>query len=352
MIVNNLASSGRNYQGRSTGGTPSWPKARDHRYREYRRLWSERPQTRNPGPFPLHLDIETTNLCNLRCVMCPRTKYLARRNWKWSPQGLGSMDFDVYKSIIDQGAAGGAYSVKLNMLGEPLVHPRVTDQVAYAHQQGLYVMINTNAMLLDEKMSADLLEAGLDDVFFSLDAPNKAMFERIRPGARFETVLENIRRFVEIKNQRDKKHVQTRASMVTDVLHPTTTAEKEVYGKLVLSLGVEEIGFGPEDDHLADHSAENMRLENGFVCDQIYQRTFVTWDGAIVPCCGHWEREYLMGRIDETSLAAAWHNKAYQRLRQAHEAGRFQTISICRRCSVPVLDRQARRPSKETAGEI
>lgn len=341
MSVNSLASSGQNYSGRSTGSVSSWQTLRDERYHHYRLLWSERPQERNAGAFPLHLDIETTNLCNLRCVMCPRTKYLARQDWKWSPQGLGLMDFDAYKNLIDQGAAGGAYSVKLNMLGEPLLHPRVTDQVAYAHQQGLFVMINTNAMRLDEKMSTGLLEAGLDDVFFSLDAPDKATFEKIRPGARFETVLENIRRFIDIKNRLGKRHVQTRASMVTDVLVPTSAAEKEAYGKLVGSLGVEEVGFGPEDDHLTDHTTENMALKNGFVCDQIYQRTFITWDGVIVPCCGHWEREYPIGRIQEVTIAAAWRSEAYRRLRQAHEAGRFQSISICRRCSVPVLDHRA-----------
>ncbi len=349
MSVNNLASSGQNYSGLSTGKLSSWQTARDERYQEYRRLWAERPPARGAGRCPLHLDIEASHLCNIRCVMCPRTKYLARNDWKWSPNGLGMMDFDVYKNLIDQGASGGVYSVKLNMLGEPLLHPGVTDQIAYAHDRGLYVMINTNAMLLDNKMSAELLEAGLDDVFFSLDAPDKTTFEQIRPGARFETVLENIRRFIDIKNRLGKRHVQTRASMVTDVLHPTSTAEQEAYRKLVSSLGVEEVGFGPEDDHLADHSAENMARGNKFVCDQIYQRTFITWDGAIVPCCGHWEREYLIGRIDEISIAEAWKNNAYQRIRQAHEAGRYQTISICRRCSVPVLDHQARQQGKETA---
>ena len=341
MTVKGLASSGQNYHGIPSSGSSRWAEVRDERYREYRRLWSERPRERSAGYFPLHLDIETTNLCNLRCIMCPRTRYLDRGDRRWSPKGLGHMDQDLYRSIIDQGAAGGAYSVKLNLLGEPLLHPEVVDQVAYAHGHGLFVMMNTNAMLLDEDMSARLLEAGLDDIFFSIDSPDKQTFEKIRVGARFETVLENMAGFVRIKDRLGKDHVQTRASMVIDVLGRTTETQIQDFRRLMSLMGIEEVGFGPADDHLKDRTEENLALKGDFVCEQIYQRVFITWDGVITPCCGHYEREYVIGTALETSLKEAWLGRRYGRLRQAHEAGRFQTIPICRRCSVPYLARRA-----------
>ena len=95
----------------------------DQDYLEYRRLWVQRPMDCNPGAFPLHLDIETTNYCNLRCIMCPRTKFMAQSDWRWSPKGLGRMDWDTYTSLIDQAAAGGAWSVKLNLLANPCCTP-------------------------------------------------------------------------------------------------------------------------------------------------------------------------------------------------------------------------------------
>ena len=343
MSVKSLASKGQNYRGRSAAARPAWQVARDQDYLEYRRLWVQRPMDCNPGAFPLHLDIETTNYCNLRCIMCPRTKFMAQSDWRWSPKGLGRMDWDTYTSLIDQAAAGGAWSVKLNLLGEPLLHPMVIEQTAYARLAGLYVMMNTNAMLLTPEMSRSLLEAGVTDVFFSVDSPYPEVFERIRPGASFSTVTENIRGFVEIKDELGLDHVQTRASMVTDVLGEFKDQDEAAYQELMQDLGVEEIGFGPEDDHLADHSADNMVSGGGFICEQLFQRMFITWDGAIVPCCGHWERGYVIGRVDETPLAQAWHNHMYSRLRRAHEGGRFQEIPICRKCSVPFLERRAAR---------
>jgi MoaA/NifB/PqqE/SkfB family radical SAM enzyme len=41
-------------------------------YKEYRKKWKEYPEKRIVGEFPLHVDVESTNACNLRCVMCTR----------------------------------------------------------------------------------------------------------------------------------------------------------------------------------------------------------------------------------------------------------------------------------------
>ena len=355
MTVNNLASSELNYSRLSLSGPSTWQQVRGQRYRQYRERWTQRPLDKQPGRFPLHLDIETTNLCNLKCVMCPRTQYLTQGLWSWSPQGLGHMTWELYTSLINQAAQGGAYSVKLNLLGEPLLHPQVLKQVMFAHQSGLYVMMNTNAVLLDQEMAHGLLEAGIDDVFLSVDSWEKDSYEAIRPGACFETVLKNIENFICLKNKMGLSNVRTRASMVTDLGHPTTDRELAAYSALMNSLGVDEIGFGPEDDHLTDHTDHNMSLGNSpFVCDQIYQRMFITWDGVMVPCCGHWERKYTLGSALEIDLSQAWLSSGYRKLRQAHEGGNFQAISICRSCSVPFLYHRSNKPvcSLESAGRI
>ena len=45
----------------------------DEKFRTYRRLWIENPQNLSPGSFPLHLDIEVTSACNLKCPFCATT---------------------------------------------------------------------------------------------------------------------------------------------------------------------------------------------------------------------------------------------------------------------------------------
>jgi MoaA/NifB/PqqE/SkfB family radical SAM enzyme len=49
----------------------------------------------------------------------------------------GFMDFGLFTSIIDQ-VKDHAYDVNLFHRGEPLMHPRLADMVAYARDKGLY----------------------------------------------------------------------------------------------------------------------------------------------------------------------------------------------------------------------
>ena len=317
-----------------------WRAFRDSRYWEYRRKWDEWPQQCHSGEFPLHVDIDTTNACNLRCTMCPRTHFIAENNKKWAPEGrIGFMDWDLFDSVVRQAAKGGAYSIKINYLGEPLLHPDVIRQVRRAKDLGLLVMMNTNATRLDPVMSEELLRAGIDDIFFSVDSPYAEEYEKIRVGADFYRVIDNIRHFVEIKDRLGLHHVQTRASMVLHFGDADQAKAKEDYKLLFRSLGVAEIGFGLLTDMNTDYRREHGRVP-GFICRDPYSRMFVFWDGAIGPCCGEWERGYLLGSAANDQLADVWHNERYRVLRQAHQEGRYDAIGICRRCSVPWLSRQ------------
>ena len=79
----------------------------DERFREYRRLWSERPRNFSTGNFPLFLDIEVTNMCNYRCSFCA-TAYFDESMKR------GVIKPEFVKKIIDEGKLGNIYSVQLN----------------------------------------------------------------------------------------------------------------------------------------------------------------------------------------------------------------------------------------------
>lgn len=316
-----------------------WRPYRDQRWHEYRRLWDERPQKRECGSFPLHLDIDPTNRCNLRCSMCPRTFYLSEGRQEWNPQGrLGDMDFGFYQRLIEEGAAKGLQSVKLNFLGEPLLYPRLIEMVELAAKNNLWVMINTNATLLTERMSNELLKAGLSDIFFSFDSPYQNEYEQIRAGADYHATLKKIRTFMDVKQFLGYKHVQTRASMVLPEKLPTTELEqiKTDYIKLFRDLGVAEIGFGLPSVMGLDYE-KTYGLFPGFVCPDLFRRMFIFWDGPVGPCCGDWERQLIMGDATTASLADIWLGTAYQKLREAHTGAGYEQIKACRACSVPYL---------------
>ncbi len=109
----------------------NWKKAYDSNYWKYREMWSKVPNEKILTEYPMHLDIEVTNVCNLKCPMCPRT-LLMEANQYGDPYFI---DKDIFKEVIDQVAGKGVYAINLNADGETLLHKDVVEMVAYAKQK-------------------------------------------------------------------------------------------------------------------------------------------------------------------------------------------------------------------------
>jgi hypothetical protein len=313
-----------------------WRPFRPPSWRRYRAEWDRRGREGDPGPFPLHLDLDPTNRCNLSCSMCPRTDYLRNGRSEWAPGGPGDMDFRLYESILRESAPLGLRSVKLNFLGEPLLHPEIVRMVSLASSLGLWVMMNTNATLLDRGMSRALLEAGISDVFFSFDSPYPGEYEGIRRGAGYARTLGNIRAFMEERAALGLWGVQTRASMVLPAGGaPDLGQTKRDYIRLFRDLGVAEIGFGLPTEMGVDYSG--LPRPEGFLCPDLFRRLFVFQDGVAGPCCGDWERRLVAGDASRQGIRAIWHSEFYRGLRAAHLGGRHRDVPACAACSVPYL---------------
>ena len=121
--------------------------------------------------------IETTNICNATCIMCPREKM---------DRLEGIMDMDLFKRIVDECKALGATSVFLGGFGEPLMDTLIVDRVRYVKQKGLFCNFISNGSLWDEKLAREFIEAGLDEIRFSFYGQNKETYEEIHRGLNYE----------------------------------------------------------------------------------------------------------------------------------------------------------------------
>lgn len=302
-----------------------WKNYRSEAYHEYRKNWREYPEKMILSDFPLHLDIEVTSYCNLKCPMCPRTIQIEEGTFP----SIKHIDVDLFKKLIDEGAANGLASIKLNYLGEPLMHPQIVELIRYAKEKGiLEVMFNSNGVLLREKMARDILDAGVDSLFVSFDSAYKERFESIRIGAKYEQVLENVKRFADIKNSDPKyNHVQLR---VSKVVFPDET-EEDI--KAFINLWedkVDAIGFASLRDETQEY---NFDYDASLRCDQPWQRIFVRQDGVTFPCCADNYNIYKLGNANETTVKDMWHGKKLNTLRNAHANAKYNEINICKNCT-------------------
>lgn len=318
-----------------------WEKYRDEEYFEYRKNWSKYPQERIVSHFPLNLDIETTDLCNLKCPMCARTIKDADKDNPLVKSRYISKE--AYTDIIDQAVEHGVKAIKLQYLGEPLLHKDIVFQVEYAKQKGIIdVMFNTNAVLLTPELSEKLLEAGIDKVFISFDAVNPKLYEQQRVGTTIGKVIDNIYEFIKLRNASyPQTHIRLSMVMYDDpVWKQQFEAMKVMWDGLVDSLG-----YGLFNERHPDKKHEYEKVE-GFCCEQLFQRMFLKCNGNVTVCCVDGDDEYVVGNWKEQRLIDIWNSPAYRQIRKDHIEGNYDRYAMCRKCFLPDLYKKTYTPDE------
>ena len=127
---------------------------------------------------------------------------------------MGHMKLETFKLIVDQ-AEGNIEFISLASRGEPLLCPDIKKMLSYTKDKFLNLKINTNASILDEEMSHSILQSGVKTLVFSADAADSAMYSKLRVNGKLEKILENIKKFNEIKfKQYPDSKIITRVSGV------------------------------------------------------------------------------------------------------------------------------------------
>jgi len=274
---------------------------------------------------PITLTVETTSICNLACIMCPRG-YANR------PQG--HMKFSLFRKIVDESRLF-AIDIWLCLFGEPLLHPQIFDMIKYAKRAGLNTVMSTNATLLDHNNRMKLLRSGLDTLVLSLDGATKETYESIRRGAKFEEVVDNIRSFLEIKRRLSVKRPRTMLLIVR-----MRANEKEIATIIqrfrnlpvdeILVEGLDTLAGHPLISGLKSNELRGPRIRRH--CGALWHTLTVYWDGRTVPCCRDFDARCVTGDASREDLLDIWNDRRMQALRQAHISRGYQHIELCREC--------------------
>jgi len=295
-------------------------------YKEYRRKWDTYPKEFTPSKFPLHLDIELTNCCNLQCIMCPRQKL---------ERPLGSMDFDLFKRIIDEGTKKGLCAVNLNLLGEPFLYAKLEEAIAYCKEKGLLdIHLHTNALLLTEKNAHMLVKSKIDSIKVSIDAATKETYQKVRIGSDYDTVVENIKRLVRIRNLAGSKTPKIKINLIEmkDTAHEIAQAI-EFWKPIVNQIAILRYIYSGVGE---DYSVNEVRKKSDFSCPFVWQKLSIYWDGRIPICfrCSA-TNDNIIGDANETSIESIWNSEVLQGIRKIHVNKNYLSHELCAECHVP-----------------
>lgn len=294
------------------------------RYLWYRFRYEMYPQRKLLDHFPPCLQVEPVSSCNYRCVFCFQTNrtFTSRANGH-----MGMMDLALFRCVVDE-AQGQCEALTLASRGEPLLHPDLPEMLAYAAGKFLALKLNTNASRLDERMTHAILGADVSTVVFSVDAASEPSYSRLRVGGRLKTVLENIRRFQEIRTKAyPKSRTITRVSGVKVEGAASLQDMERMWGELVDQVAF--VTYNPWENTY-ERPVNNLTA----ACSDLWRRSFVWWDGRVNPCDVDYLSTLSVGRVQERGVRALWRSESYERLRQHHLQRRRQDCSPCNRCTV------------------
>jgi len=131
--------------------------------------------------------VEPTDRCNIACLTC------YRNNWEVE---YGRMEDQIFERILDGlREVSPPPAVFFGGIGEPLTHPGIVDMIARVKELGARAEMITNGTLLTLERSKDLIAAGLDSLWVSIDGANPESFADVRVGAELPQIIENLMAF-------------------------------------------------------------------------------------------------------------------------------------------------------------
>jgi len=119
--------------------------------------------------YPAKITIESGNICNLRCPLCPTGQ-------KDTSARKGLLSFPDFKRIIDE-IGKNLLMIRLYNWGEPLLNKELIKMVEYADQNKIAVKISTNLSLpVDDAQAESIIKANLQKIYISCDGASSSTY--------------------------------------------------------------------------------------------------------------------------------------------------------------------------------
>jgi len=280
--------------------------------------------------FPLQLDFQLNNRCNLRCIMCPWVEPDNVPDW-YEP--ATEFPYEKFCEIVTDGVSSSCLqAINFEGLNEPLLKNDIATYISFARDAGvLDLTMHTNALLLDKKMSKELIESGLTRLMVSLDAFTEETYCKIRRSNKFDVVMENVAEFLHLRTEANANIPLLRISFVAQ---PANMAEADDF-RMFWAKYADYVFMQDMVDmtQLVHPERYSMTINTPQFCTQPFYRMSVKANGDVFPCCCSLGHLYLSeGNVIKNSIRELWKSKHFESVRHLLKSGRYSEIKACKSC--------------------
>jgi sulfatase maturation enzyme AslB (radical SAM superfamily) len=299
------------------------------KYAAYRDKWNQSSTFKHVSDFPLHIDFDTVDSCNLHCHFCTEEHNFFRK--RTHKRLTTEFTEQLFREIKQPAGVDRLCAINIGTLGEPFLYPETVYSILEKSNECnvMEKFIHTNGHLLTLDVFKNLVKLDLTYLFISIDAYTSETYLKMR-GADLNRVVDNIMAAVQYKKEHNLTFPVLRTSFLkTELSNPEADAFFNFWQDKV-----DFIDFQPAIDFTSSiqkSSSEKGRLEQ---CCQPFQRMTIGVQGELGLCCSGYIMipEFYVGIFPQMSIYEAWNCTFANKLRAAHCQKDFADFKICSGC--------------------
>lgn len=295
--------------------------------------------------LPIMAMIEVSRFCNLRCPSCPIGKNKIKNR--------AMMSFGDFKKIIKL-VNNSVREISLFNYGEPLTNSDIAKMIRFAKNNGINnIKLHSNGLLLNKKLSRELIKSGLDEISISIDGASNKTYKKYRIGGDLNILLKNTKDFIELKKNMNIKKPVVVAQFI---IMKHNQGEIEKFSEICKNIGVDKIIYKTFNAYMSGYEDRKINLK--FVptnikysryktakakgisdyyklnhCMWPWENLVVNANGDIALCCHDYNADYQLGNILRDDN---WWNTENRKKIQNSIIRRNNKINMCKHCAIGI----------------
>ena len=290
---------------------------------------------------PIVYNIETTNACNMKCEMCPRTTMMTR--------SIETLDKDTFIKIIEQiephskddwaewenyvereyGIPKDAMSenhfflyiipkvIQLHGYGDPLLDKNMAEYVKILSENGFQSYFSCNPSNINMEKTLKMFENGLDYIKYSIESVDDVIHKKIRGQP--SNFTESYNRILKLLDLKAKNGYKT--TIIITMLDLNRTGQVNEFRRLQEAFQGKDvyIYLKSEDQqwYRKDyHGTKSMHWSE--FCKHPWMSMTIKSNGEAAMCMEDYNNEIILGDAKNESLYDIWNGEKYAKFRKDH----------------------------------
>ena len=261
-------------------------------------------------PFPkTNFLMELSNVCNHACIFCAHQKMQRK---------VGKIKKELAIDILKQAYELGTREVGFYATGEPFLVPELSEYIREAKKIGYtYVYLTSNGSIATPDKLRAVIDAGLDSLKFSINAPQRKLYEFIHGRDDFDAVMEHLKYLNHYRKESGKNFKIYVTGILTRFTENLQDKYHEVFDELadqvVFKFVYNQGGYMPEIDPWLRCECDHEERRR---CNLPFDAISVTYEGYLSIENADYENMLIVADLNKVPLRDGWYGETMKDMRR------------------------------------